>query len=156
MFTLNTPKAFNKCNPTLPALFRNHEFNRPFMKNVIFSGLFKTNNIRTLYLIRNNRFKLLKFLSFKLENLSCYFKEQTISVVKACSEQCEFVLAHRIRRGQQIFSLYLKWWGQTRLIVLIHQLKLCLNKPKYIGYCLCSAPLFNWDSERIPDDELLR
>lgn len=89
-------------------------------------------------------------------NVSPNVREQSSKIFKICSKQCEYILAHRIRRSQQIFSLYRRWWGDLRLKLLFQRLNSTLWKQKKFTYIACAAPVFNWNEKRIPDDELAR
>lgn len=83
-------------------------------------------------------------------------KKHSANIVKTCSEQCEFVIAHRIRRGYQIFNMYSKLWGEVRLWLFLNRVKQQLarrGRSLIVGACVVQ---FNWERERISDDELFR
>lgn len=108
--------------------------------------------------------------SYLKQNLSIYFtlkknfkkiptilKANSVSIVRHCTEQCEFVIAHRIRRSQQIFSLYTKLWDEVALRQFIRRLRGQLarrGKEFLLGAGVVSA--FNWENERIKDEDMLR
>lgn len=82
-------------------------------------------------------------------------KEQSQHVVRACVQQCEWVLAHRIRRGQQIFSLYSRLWDEVALKEFMKKMRHHLSR-KGKEFLLAAAGIFvfNWEEERIPDGEI--
>lgn len=82
-------------------------------------------------------------------------KEQSQHVVRACVQQCEWVLAHRIRRGQQIFSLYSRLWDEVALKEFMKKMRHQLSR-KGKEFLLAAAGIFvfNWEEERIPDGEI--
>lgn len=108
--------------------------------------------------------------SYVKQNWSVYFtlkknfrkiptilKANSVNIVRNCTEQCEFVIAHRIRRSQQIFSLYTKLWDEVALKQFIRKLRGQLarrGKEFLLGAGVVSA--FNWETERIKDDDMLR
>jgi hypothetical protein len=83
-------------------------------------------------------------------------KEQSVQIVRMCTQQCEWVLAHRIRRGQQIFSLYSKLWDEVALKELMKKMRHQLSKRgKEFLLAAAGMSVFNWEKERIPDEEVL-
>jgi hypothetical protein len=70
-------------------------------------------------------------------------------------QQCEWVLAHRIRRGQQIFSLYSRLWDEVALKELMKKMRHQLSR-RGKEFLLAAAGIFvfSWEKERIPDDEI--
>lgn len=92
-----------------------------------------------------------KFQSFKLPSS---FKEQSSKVWKSCTKQCEFVVAHRLRRSQQIFSLYRKLWGDFRLALLLQKFNANALKQRKLLFSASLAACFKWEKQRIPEDEM--
>lgn len=82
-------------------------------------------------------------------------KEQSLHVVRACVQQCEWVLAHRIRRGQQIFSLYSRLWDEVALKEFMKKMRYQLSR-RGKEFLLAAAGIFvfSWEKERIPDGEI--
>ena len=82
-------------------------------------------------------------------------KEQSLHVVRACVQQCEWVLAHRIRRGQQIFSLYSRLWDEVALKEFVKKMRHQLSR-RGKEFLLAAAGIFmfSWEKERIPDGEI--
>ncbi|XP_046385709.1 stAR-related lipid transfer protein 7, mitochondrial isoform X2 [Ischnura elegans] len=94
-----------------------------------------------LYFIRNN------FLTLKLK-----LKTQSVNVVRHCTKQFECVVAHRVRRGQQVFSLYSRIWDEKALEEIIRRMRRnFFTRGKEIIFTACGVLMFNWETERIPD-----
>jgi hypothetical protein len=70
-------------------------------------------------------------------------------------QQCEWVLAHRIRRGQQIFSLYSRLWDEVALKEFVKKMRHQLSR-RGKEFLLAAAGIFmfSWEKERIPDGEI--
>lgn len=86
-----------------------------------------------------------------------WFREQSEQVAKACARQFECIVAQRVRRTLQIFHLYTKIWDEAalRAFMNIWRRRVGQNARKYLmGAVGVSA--YNWDQERISDDELYR
>lgn len=101
----------------------------------------------SMYFMLKNNFK----------KIPTVLKANSVNIVRNCTEQCEFVIAHRIRRSQQIFSLYTKLWDEVALRQFIRRLRRHLarrGKEFLLGAGIVSA--FNWEKERIKDEDILR
>lgn len=82
-------------------------------------------------------------------------KGDTRKLVRVWAHQCECVVAQRVRRGQQMFSLYSKLWEEHALRAFINRMKQQLarrSKDLLMGAVGVSA--YNWEDLRIPDDEM--
>jgi len=84
-------------------------------------------------------------------------KSHSVKIVHNCIQNCEYVLAHRVRRCQQIMCLYLKLWDSVSLRQMVNKfkLRLLLKRP----FVLLSSGLissYDWNTERIPDEDILR
>lgn len=90
-----------------------------------------------------------------LKDLERVVKENSSKIVQTCVENCEYVLAHRIRRSQQIWSLYTQLWGRESLEMLKQRLKSQLAKRRTLMFTVFAAS-YDWDKERIPDQDILR
>lgn len=102
------------------------------------------------------RATLLWYIKQGMQRIPLSLKEQSVQIVRVCTQQCEWVLAHRIRRGQQIFSLYSKLWDEVALKELIKKMRLQLSrKGKEFLLTAAGVSVFNWEKERIPDEEVL-
>ncbi|KAB0800701.1 hypothetical protein PPYR_06440 [Photinus pyralis] len=97
----------------------------------------------------------LRSLQKSLQAVPRTLKDQSEGVLKVWAHQCECVLAQRLRRGQQMFSLYTKLWEE-------HALKEFLNKMrKHVTKCgkelLASAvglTCYSWESNRITNKDM--
>lgn len=77
------------------------------------------------------------------------------TTLKVWARQLEFVFAQRVRRGQQMFCLYSKWWEERALKEFLKKFRTSLGrngKEFLIG--ATGVSLFNWQEKRISDDEL--
>ncbi|XP_075222373.1 stAR-related lipid transfer protein 7, mitochondrial-like [Lycorma delicatula] len=95
--------------------------------------------------------------SFKaaLERVPIILRGHSMNIVKHCVEQCEFIIAHRVRRSQQIVSLYSKLWDEMALKQFINKLRRKLAKGGRFTL-LAAGMAFNWDEERISDETIFR
>lgn len=92
-----------------------------------------------------------------LKNIPEFLKSHSTKIVQNCVQNCEYVLAHRLRRSQQMVSLYVKLWDKMTLQhlvnVLISQFK---RRRDQTFFCLGAGLFYNWNKERIPDEDILR
>ncbi|KAK0080945.1 hypothetical protein PV325_013069 [Microctonus aethiopoides] len=107
---------------------------------------------RSVLLIRPGR--LGKYSSYS-HRISVWLNEQSIHIARACTKQLEFILAQRIRRSLQLFYLYNKLWDERALKLLMKswRYRLGRNTKEFIMGAV-GVTIFNWDDERITDDEL--
>ncbi|XP_071449050.1 stAR-related lipid transfer protein 7, mitochondrial-like isoform X2 [Hetaerina americana] len=100
----------------------------------------------------NNSKDLLNLISNTFSSLTLKLKDQSVNVVRLCTKQFECVVAHRIRRGQQVFSLYNKIWDEKALEDIVRRMrKKFLTRGKELVFTACGVVIFNWEKERIPD-----
>ncbi|XP_063221188.1 stAR-related lipid transfer protein 7, mitochondrial [Bacillus rossius redtenbacheri] len=79
-------------------------------------------------------------------------KAHSRCIVKVCTRQCEYVIAHRIKRGHQMFCLYTKLWDEVALRCLIANLKRQLaRRGKQVLLGAVGVTAYNWEEERISD-----
>ncbi|PSN34551.1 hypothetical protein C0J52_16765 [Blattella germanica] len=98
---------------------------------------------------------LFRCVKWGFQSIPHSLKEQSVQIVKVCTQQCECVLAHRIRRGQQMFSLYSKLWDEVALKELFRKMRQQLSrKGKAFVLSAIGISAYNWEKERIPDEEL--
>ena len=95
------------------------------------------------------RSTVLWYIKRSAHRFPLHLKEQSLHVVRACMQQCEWVLAHRIRRSQQIFSLYSRLWDEVALKELVRKMR-----GKEFLLAAAGVFMFSWEKERIPDDEI--
>lgn len=110
--------------------------------NVNFSSFFKHISAR------------IKFGGYR-KKIDLWFKEQGTQVAKACTKQCEFIVAQRIRRSIQIFYLYTKIWDEVALkeIIKLWKMRVLKNSRQFL-ISAAGVSVYNWDRERIPDEEV--
>lgn len=102
-----------------------------------------------------DHYSFLQYVKRSLDKFPLSLKEQSVNIVKVCTQQCECVLAHRIRRSQQMFSLYNRLWDEVALKELLRKMKQQLSKRgKEVLLSAVGISAYNWNKERIPDEEL--
>ncbi|XP_049811669.1 stAR-related lipid transfer protein 7, mitochondrial isoform X2 [Schistocerca nitens] len=123
------------------------------MRNAFLSQLRSFESHRNV-LQRNLTFQW--FMS-EMAKIRTFLKNHSFHIVRTCTQQCECVVAHRIRRAQQIFSLYTRLWDEVALRELGRRLRQQLTrKGKELFLSAVGVCAFHWDRDRIPDDEMLR
>ncbi|KAK4881429.1 hypothetical protein RN001_004748 [Aquatica leii] len=77
-------------------------------------------------------------------------KEQSSGVLRIWAHQCECVFAQRLRRGQQMFSLYTKLWEERALKDLLSKMRKHFTKrSKEMMLGAVGLSMYNWDINRI-------
>lgn len=106
---------------------------------------------------RINSKLVILFVLNSLKNIPECLKSHSTKIVQNCVQNCEYVLAHRLRRSQQMMSLYTKLWDKMTLQhlvnVLIAQFK---RRTDQAIFSLGASLIYNWNKERIPDEDILR
>lgn len=106
---------------------------------------------------RINSNLVILFVLNSLKNIPEFLKSHSTKIVQNCKQNCEYVLAHRLRRSQQMMSLYTKLWDKMTLQhlvnVLIAQFK---RRRDQTIFSLGASLIYNWNKERIPDEDILR
>lgn len=89
--------------------------------------------------------------------ISSWFREQGTQVAQACKRQFEFVAAQRIRRYIQIFHLYTRIWDEVALreFMRLWRLRLAKNAKNFL-ISAAGVSVYNWDRDRINDEEINR
>ncbi|KAI4500635.1 hypothetical protein M0802_004227 [Mischocyttarus mexicanus] len=89
------------------------------------------------------------------KKIDLWVKEQSTQVAKACTKQCEFIVAQRIRRSIQIFHLYNKIWDEVALkeIIKSWKMRVVKNSKRFLMGAV-GVSVYNWDLERISDEEV--
>lgn len=112
----------------------------------------KLNGIKTFRGIQD-LIKNKKFLKLILNPKSK--KLQTKEMLKVWAHHCECVLAQRIRRFQQMFSLYSSWWEERALREIVKKMKQSLaRRSKEFALGSIGVSFYNWDQHRIPESDL--
>ncbi|CAH0558641.1 unnamed protein product [Brassicogethes aeneus] len=112
----------------------------------------KSKNMSTTiqHLIRKLHFNI--FVKYALPNS---FKDQSANLLRVWAHQCECVVVQRLRRSQQMISLYSRMWGEGALKDLLRNMKLTFykkNKELMLGAIGIST--YNWEDNRLPEAEL--
>lgn len=96
-------------------------------------------------------------LSSYSRRISSWFREQSTQVAQACKRQFEFVAAQRIRRYIQIFHLYTRIWDEVALreFMRLWRLRLAKNAKNFL-ISAAGVSMYNWDRDRISDEEINR
>lgn len=106
---------------------------------------------------RINSNLVILFVLNSLKNIPEFLKSHSTKIVQNCVQNCGYVLAHRLRRSQQMMSLYTKLWDKMTLQhlvnVLIAQFK---RRRDQTIFSLGASLIYNWNKERIPDEDILR
>lgn len=91
------------------------------------------------------------------QKMSSWLREQSMLVLKACTKQLEFIAAQRIRRSVQIFHLYTRIYDEVALNTLLRSLrhKFTKNSCNFLVGAV-GFSFYNWDQDRIGDEEILR
>ncbi|XP_073997113.1 stAR-related lipid transfer protein 7, mitochondrial-like isoform X2 [Rhodnius prolixus] len=123
-----------------------------FRNGLSFGNLFNQLLQKTMPNLK--RSSLLLILAKELKEAPKFIRDNSVCVFKSCIAQFEYVLAYRIRRGQQLFSLYTKLWDEMALKHFFQQIRrLAYRRGK--EFLLGGATLaFDWKSEIISDEEL--
>lgn len=89
--------------------------------------------------------------------IDLWFKEQRTQVAKACTRQCRFIIAQRIRRSIQICHLYTKIWDEVTLkeIIKLWKTRVIRNSRQFLVGTI-GVSVYNWELERISDEEVNR
>ena len=94
--------------------------------------------------------------NFHLSQICEILKSNPVEVAKTCVKHIEFVLAQRIRRGQQMITLYTRLWDEKALRQFFLKMKRTLNRKGKQFIIGCSILAFDWENERISIEELER
>ncbi|XP_046813414.1 stAR-related lipid transfer protein 7, mitochondrial-like isoform X1 [Vespa crabro] len=96
----------------------------------------------------------IKFGGYR-KRIDLWFKEQSAQVAKACTRQCEFIVAQRIKRSIQICHLYTKMWDEVALkeIIKLWKTRVIRNSRQFLVGTI-GVSVYNWDLERISDEEV--
>ncbi|XP_043265609.1 stAR-related lipid transfer protein 7, mitochondrial-like isoform X2 [Colletes gigas] len=89
------------------------------------------------------------------KRISHWLKAQGEQVAQACTKQCEFIIAQRIRRSLQIFHLYTRIWDEVALKEFMKSWRnRALRNSRHFLMSSIGITMYNWDRERITKDEL--
>ncbi|CAN7999525.1 unnamed protein product, partial [Ixodes pacificus] len=91
------------------------------------------------------------------QRLTAEVNERLVILGEILAKQCNFYLAHRMRRANQIWNLYSRLYTEKTLKTLAFRfLDRLRNRPQKPLAFLLGAALFKWEQERITDGEMKR
>lgn len=133
----------------------------------LFSTFLENSSLRSAFLshLRNfeshrsllHRNVAFQWLKSEMSRIRTFLKNHSFHIVRTCTQQCECVVAHRIRRAQQIFNLYTRLWDEVALREFGRRLRQQLaRKGKELLLSTVGVCVFSWDKDRIRDEEMLR
>lgn len=102
--------------------------------------------------VKNDR--LLNFFKNSVVGIPKNLKDQSSKTLRVWAHQCECVFAQRLRRSQQMFSLYSKIWEERALKEFINNIRQQVarqSKQFIIGSACVGAA---WDNFRITDEQM--
>lgn len=95
----------------------------------------------------------------RLPRLHQFLKANSGEIRENCLRNCEYLVAYKLRRGQQVLSLYKKLWGDMYFKQMFDHLKEKLQKQfierKKLLTLAGSMLLFDWNKNRI-DEKYMR
>ncbi|CAB3377425.1 Hypothetical predicted protein [Cloeon dipterum] len=94
-----------------------------------------------------------KFKKIGLKIISNAMKEKSAVLAGIWAKQIEYIMAQRIRRGQQILTLYSRTWEARTAEFVIKSMS---RRSKNAFLATCLAAVFDWEKENIPEEVLLR
>ncbi|XP_076758579.1 stAR-related lipid transfer protein 7, mitochondrial isoform X2 [Xylocopa sonorina] len=95
-----------------------------------------------------------KFREYR-KKVALWLKQQSGQVAEACARQFEFIAAQRVRRSLQLFHLYTRIWDEVALKEFIRTWRNhTLRNAKHFLMSSIGVTMYNWDSEKISEDEL--
>lgn len=102
-----------------------------------------------------NKAKMFDALKASLTAVPRSLREHSASALKVWVRQCECVVAQRMRRGQQMFSLYTKLWEEHALREFLRKMRQhMLKRGKEFMLGAVGITSYNWEKNRISDAEL--
>ncbi|KRT82896.1 hypothetical protein AMK59_3283, partial [Oryctes borbonicus] len=131
------------------------KYSNNFRQFLLGDALRNVNNIKKdiLNLIENDN--IIGIIKRNLLSVPENLKNQSAVIIRAWTHQCECVVAQRLRRGQQMFSLYSKLWEERALKEFFRKLKLQITRHgKEFMISAAGITAYNWEANRIPDSEL--
>lgn len=114
-----------------------------------------TRKFSECFTVKDFRNKLETFVrNAKLYKRMLFSRENPEKTLKLWAQQFEFVFAQRVRRGQQMFCIYSKWWGEKSLKDFLKKLRSGISKNgKEFIMGAMGVSMYNWDEKRIKDED---
>lgn len=99
----------------------------------------------------------LRSLQKSLQAIPRTLKDQSEGVLKVWARQCECVLAQRLRRGQQMFSLYTRLWEERALKEFFSRMRKQVTKHgKELLASAVGLTCYSWETNRITNDDMCK
>ncbi|KAF5299232.1 hypothetical protein FQA39_LY02405 [Lamprigera yunnana] len=140
-------------NPNLKNVLSN--FNR---KHDYFRCNFSINYIKDIRHVKDKmkiNGTVFKALYDSIISVPRTLKNQSAGILRLWVRQCEFVFAQRVRRGQQMISLYTKLWEERALVELLSKMRRQISKcGKEVIISAVGISAYNWDSNRISNNDM--
>lgn len=77
------------------------------------------------------------------------------NVFRLWAHQCEYVVAQKIRRCQQMFCLYTTLWEERALKEFMKRMRITITKrSKDLVLAAVGVSAYNWEANRIAEDEI--
>lgn len=112
----------------------------------------------TVQLILNNNGRLHKFLRSSLLFWPRSLQHESATVLRVWTHQCECVVAQKLRRGHQMFTLYSKLWEERALREFLKTFRQQLTRKSkalmFGAIGIVSSTSYDWDANRIPEQEI--
>lgn len=102
-----------------------------------------------------NRKKIFEIINQRLSLTSGKLKDHSTIFIRAWRRQCEYILAQRFRRTQQMFCLYTTLWEENALKELLSRMRQQMSRrSKELVFGAIGVSSFNWDENKITNAEL--
>lgn len=85
---------------------------------------------------------------------SLNIRQHSAKILKSWSQQFEYVVTDRVRKSFQLLALYNKWWGNFTSNLCLQRVASELLKGRKFYFTACLAPIFQWEKNRISEEEL--
>ncbi|XP_035218309.1 stAR-related lipid transfer protein 7, mitochondrial-like isoform X2 [Stegodyphus dumicola] len=151
---MNGCYVYNKIARNFRSYYRGYgesELSIELRRSFALSSRFDTNN-KKVYTFKSifhfdDRKKLFEY--FKTE-----VNEKLAVLGEILTRQCNFIVSQRVRRTSQVWNLYARLYTENTIKQIISQFAKNFRLKKRPFAVLFGAALFNWDKEKITDDEI--
>ncbi|GAB0091117.1 stAR-related lipid transfer protein 7, mitochondrial [Sergentomyia squamirostris] len=83
-----------------------------------------------------------------------HVKNRSDRILRLWADHCEYILSQRLRRGQQMLSLYTKMWSDEELRALLMRFRRQVQRHAKTFMLSAVGFTFNWNEERITLDSV--
>lgn len=123
----------------------------------MFKYLYSFRTMQTSCVSTKLRQTLYELLSQQIRLAPSRLKDQSTIIMRAWTRQCEYIVAQRFRRTQQMFCLYTKMWEERALRELLSRMRqLVTRRSKEFVFGAMGVSAFNWQTEKISDEEIYK